>query len=151
MPRFVAAIVLLVPSLAFAEPPAVELVVPPVLPLPAPVDPSPWPLLSDRRLKLQFNPAPFAGRYLSMSDAAPAEPRDAPFDARGQRIDDGPNTKATWNPLSDLDLAAGMRLTPRTDILLGFAVSARGRFTPMTPSTTPGGPSVYFLQISRKW
>jgi hypothetical protein len=150
MPRVAAAIVLLIPGMAFAEPPG-DPAAPPVLPFPAAVDPSPWPLLSDRRLKFQFNPAPFAGRYLSMPDVAPAEPRDAPFDARGQLINDGPNTKAYWNPLTDLDFAAGMRLTPRSDILLGFAMSARGRFTPMTPSTTPGGPSVYFLQINRKW
>jgi hypothetical protein len=107
-------------------------------------------LLNDRRLKFALNPGPFAARFLPMPDAAPVEPRDIPYDARGELLREGPNTSPIWNSSADLDLAFGMRLTQRTDILLGFALSARGRFTPRD-TTTPGGPSVYFLQFSRKW
>jgi hypothetical protein len=152
MPRHLILLLLLSPASALAQSPADELTAAPAWDLPKETGgASPWPLLTDRRLKFALNPGPFAAHLLSLPDAAPKEPRDSPFDARGQLLREGPNTSPIWNSLADLDVAAGMRLTPRSDILLGFALSARGRFTPSAPSATPGGPSVYFLQLSRKW
>jgi hypothetical protein len=148
--RLYALILLLAPGTAVGQPPA-NIAAPPILSLSAPVDVSPFAVLTDRRLKFGLNPGPFTAKLMSMPDAAPVEPRDSPFDAKGQPLVEGPNSSPFWNPATDLDLAAGMRLTPRSDILVGFALGARGRFTPSAPSTTPGGPSVYFLQLSRKW
>lgn len=149
--RVFALILLLVPSVAVAQHPLGDPTAAPTRALPPAVDASPWPALNDRRLKFALNPGPFASKFLSMPDAAPVEPRDGLFDPRGQLLTEGPNTSPIWNSSADLDVGFGMRLTRRTDVFVGFAVSPRGRFTPRADSATSGGPSVYFLQFSRKW
>lgn len=103
------------------------------------------PLFRAPRWSLQFNPGPFAAKYLGYADAAPTEPRDGPFNERGELLDDGPNTKAFWNATGDLDLSVSYRLNNRNEIMLGFSPMARGRFTPRDGGT----PALLFLQFRR--
>lgn len=142
----VMASLLLAPSHALAQPPAAPLFDPHQPPLTLFQNEAPAPRFNPR-FKVEVNPAPFARKYLDQPDLAPSEPRDAPFNLRGDREVDGPNTKALWQPNRDLDLSATMRLTPRTNLMLGFSPSARGRFTP----AEPGNPRVVFLQLGRRW
>lgn len=99
------------------------------------------------RVGFEMNPAPFAREYLKQPALAPTEPRDGPFDARGDLQYDGPNATAFWRANNDLDLSASYRLNHRTGLMMGFSPSARGRFTPVETGT----PKVIFFQLTRRW
>lgn len=133
-------------SSARGQPPAARLFDPFQPPLPQFNAEAPRPR-SSPRFKLEINPAPFAREYLDQPDLAPSEPRDGPFTPRGDLQHDGPNSKAFWQANRDLDLSATWRLTPRTNLMLGYSPAARGRFTPIEP----GNPRVLFLQVGRRW